>query len=105
MEETGLEITLIKEENIWVSRWNASSFERPYMCLIEEIPEHKGVAAHQHLDLIYLAEPLGNPLPQSPDPMRYFSLEEVESLKGDEEIFKETQETIRTLLKVEAPVV
>lgn len=105
MEETGLEIAFTKQENLWVKRWNASSFERPYMCLVEEIPQHKETPAHQHLDLIYLASPLGDPTPNSPDPIQYFSLEEVEAMKSDEEIFEETQETIRHLLKVEAAIV
>ena len=101
LEETGLEITFIKQENIWVNRWNAKSFERPYMCMIEEIPMHKNVTAHQHLDFIYLAEPYGNPSPVSDDPIRYFTLDEVEKLEGDAEIFIETQETIRNLLSDE----
>ena len=75
------------------------------MCLVEEIPQHKETPPHQHLDLIYLASPVGNPTPSSPDPIRYFSLEEVEAMKGDEEIFEETQETIRHLLKVETTIV
>jgi len=37
-EETGLEITFIKQENIWIEKWNAKSFERPFLCLTEEIP-------------------------------------------------------------------
>ena len=52
----------------------AASFERPYMCLVEQIPQHKETLAHQHLDLIYLATPLGNPTPHSPDPIQYFFL-------------------------------
>ena len=101
LEETGLEITFIKQENIWVDRWNAKSFERPYMCMVEEIPMHKNVPAHQHLDFIYLAEPYGSPSPVSDDPIRYFTLDEVEKLEGDAEIFIETQETIRNLLSDE----
>lgn len=103
MEEVGLEIAFIKQENLWIDRWNAKSFERPYMCLIEEIPEHKGTPAHQHLDLIYLAEPVGDPTPSGDDQPRYFTLEEVLELESDVEIFAETQETLTSLLK-EAPV-
>ncbi len=101
MEETGLEFTFIQDENIYIDRWNAKSFERPYMCLMEEIPEHKGHPAHQHMDFIYLGRPLGKTTPISDDPIRWFTLEEVEGLKSDEEIFVETQEVIRTLLPVE----
>ena len=101
-EETGLEIAFIREENIWIKRWNAESFERPYMCLVENIPEHKGVAAHQHLDFIYLAKPIGNTEPVSEDPIRWMTLEEVEAMECDVEIFGETQETVATLLGVGA---
>ena len=97
LEETGLEIALIHQENIWIERWNASSFERPYLCLLENIPEHKGKKAHQHMDFIYLAKPIGGSLIQDPF-LRWFSLEDVSSLESDKEIFKETKETIEHLL-------
>ncbi|QVL57159.1 MAG: NUDIX domain-containing protein [Simkaniaceae bacterium] len=98
LEETGLEFIFINEENIWVERWNATSFERPYMCLMEEIPEHKGTAAHQHMDFIYLGKPVGKTSPTSEDPIQWFTLEEIEALKDDKEIFVETKEVLRTLL-------
>eukprot|EP01067_Filipodium_phascolosomae_P008533 Filipodium_phascolosomae@DN7291_c0_g1_i1.p1 len=103
-EEAGLEISFCKQENIWIKRWNATSFERPYMCLVEEIPQHKETPAHQHLDLIYVACPSGDPTPKSPDPIQYFSLEEVEAMEKDVVIFEETQETIRSLLTMGAPI-
>ena len=100
-EETGIEIEFIKQENIWIERWNASSFERPYLCLIEEIPAYKDVAAHQHVDFIYLAKPVGGVEKQNineTDGLHWFTLEEVEALKADEEIFVETQECVRCIL-------
>ncbi|MCB1110842.1 MAG: NUDIX domain-containing protein [Chlamydiia bacterium] len=103
-EETGLEIAWIKQENIWIQRWNAVSFERPYLCLIEEIPEYKNTPAHQHLDFIYLAEPVGDPTPLSCDPIRYFSLSEVDALESDVDIFAETQEVIHSFLKEDSLV-
>ncbi len=105
-EETGLEIAFIKQENVWIDHWNAKSFERPYMCLIEEIPAHGTIAAHQHLDFIYLATPNGGTEIENLDEtegMRWFSLAEIESLKPDEEIFVETLQTIRQIMQ--APVV
>jgi len=98
LEETGLEIRFLRQENIWIERWNAESFERPYLCLLENIPPHKGAPAHQHVDLVYLAEPTGGHL-EGADPLKWFSLEEVDALKGDEEIFVETQQTIRQILE------
>lgn len=101
-EETGLEFLFIQEEHLWVDRWNAKSFERPYLCLMEEIPEHQGTPAHQHMDMIYTGVPIGNIEPVSDVPCRWFSLEEIETLEGDVEIFEETKEVIRTLLPAKA---
>ncbi len=101
-EETGLEIAFIQDEHFWTDRWNAKSFERPYLCLQEHVPAHNKTPAHQHLDLIYLAKPVGNIEPTSPDPIRWFTLEEVEALETDVEIFGETKELLRSLLDVKA---
>jgi 8-oxo-dGTP pyrophosphatase MutT (NUDIX family) len=101
-EETGLDIAIIKQENIWVENWNASSFERPYMCLLENIPVHKTTPAHQHIDLIYLARPCGGKeLPELVEAgtLRWLSLEEIEAFKSDVEIFAETKNTLQHLLK------
>lgn len=95
-EETGLEIEWILQENLWIDRWNAKSIERPYLCLLENIPPHGDKPAHQHIDFIYLAKAVGGTLIESPL-IRWFSLKEVLDLKPDEEIFLETQETISHL--------
>lgn len=94
-EETGLEIELIEQENLWLNFWNASSIERPYLCLLENIPAHGNTPAHQHIDMIYLAKPLRGTLIEG---VRWFSLEEVEKMTDEEEIFAETKTTIRHLL-------
>lgn len=97
-EETGLTISLIRQENIWIERWNAQSFERPYMCLLEEIPAYQGNPAHQHIDMIYLARPAGGKLKENASEtqgIRWFSPQELESLEPDVEIFVETIEAIR----------
>lgn len=57
LEETGLEITFIEQENLKVNAPNAVSFERPFLCLLEHIPPFKDKGAHQHIDFIYLASP------------------------------------------------
>lgn len=100
-EETGLEFTFIRKESIWIDRWNAKSFESPYLCLMEEIPEDAGVPAHQHMDLIYLGRPVGNRQPVSEDPICWLNLQQIEALEDDEEIFVETKEVLRTLLSAE----
>jgi 8-oxo-dGTP pyrophosphatase MutT (NUDIX family) len=100
LEETGLEIELIQQENLWLNFWNASSIERPYLCLLENIPAFGDKPAHQHIDMIYLAKPLRGTLLEG---VRWFALDEVEQLADEEEIFAETKTTIRHLLK-SAPI-
>ncbi len=102
-EETGYHIELISQENIWVEQSNAKSFPRPYMCLLEEIPERPGHPAHQHMDFIYLAKLQGGAQKanlEEVDELRWFSLEEVENLSSEQDIFEETKQTLRTILSL-----
>lgn len=106
-EETGLHIEIIPQENIWVDESNACSIERPYLCLLQEIPEYKGVPAHQHIDMVFISRPVNGRLlenPQETDGIRWFSWEEVSALKSDNDIFTETKSVIRTLLCAEVYV-
>lgn len=96
-EETGLEVEFILQENIWIDRWNAKSIPRPYLYLLEEIPQHGHEPQHQHIDAIYVAKPRGGELFNDPQ-IRWFTLDEVSALEGDVEIFIETQLTIKKLL-------
>ena len=102
LEETGLEISFIMQENLWFENWNAKSFERPFMCSLENIPAHGDQPEHQHIDLIYVARPIGGKLcrneTESRD-IRWFTLDEVEELKSDAEIFQETKQAIQKLLQ------
>ena len=101
-EETGLDIEIIPQENLWFSRWNAVSFERPYLCLLENIPPHGHFPAHQHIDLIYLARPIGGTEDSTlveKGLLKWMDLKEVEALKSDEEIFGDTKEIIHHLLQ------
>jgi len=101
-EETGLEVELIPQENIWIKqRWNGRSFERPYMCLLEHIPEHNGHPAHEHMDLIYIGRPIGGSLEHNGDEtegLHWFSLPELKKLERDVEIFDETYQVIVHLI-------
>lgn len=100
-EETGLTLSLLLQENLWIDRWNARILPRPYLCLLEEIPSIGSEPTHQHIDMIFVAqvdkgcslEPCGTEL------ARWFSWEEVACLAPDGDIFVETQETIRCLLR------
>ena len=100
-EETNLEVSFIKQENIWVQQWNAKSFERPFLCLAEHIPAFGSEAPHQHLDFIYLASPIGSIIPKGDDPLKWFSLDEVEA-KNENEMFVETQDVIKIIFEQEA---
>lgn len=99
LEETGWEIELIPQENTWLNYWNAASFERPYLCLLEEIPAYKEHPAHQHMDFVYIARPIkciSTLVPQ--EQMRWFAWDELLALQPDQDIFNETLQVIRHLL-------
>ncbi len=102
-EETGLEVALTYQENIWIKpRWNGKSFARPYMCLLEHIPEHNGCPAHEHIDFIYVGYPTGGTLihnKSETDGIRWFSLAEIEALEKDVDIFEETYLVISQLIE------
>lgn len=98
LEETGLEITFIEQENLKVDAYNATSFERPYLCLLEHIPAHKDKPAHQHMDCIYLARPK-DPFASeaSLGTFRWFRYEELLEIEAD--LFPDTQKVLTLLLK------
>jgi 8-oxo-dGTP pyrophosphatase MutT (NUDIX family) len=98
-EETGLDIAFLRQENIWIDHWNARSIERPFMCSLQEIPAYKDVPAHQHMDMAYVATPVGEKVGGDHE-MRWFSLQEIQQLVPDDEIFKETQEVVAKLLDI-----
>lgn len=106
-EETGLEIEFLMQENVWIDRWNAKSIERPYLCLVEEIPAHGDQPQHQHIDFVYaarLVEGIEAPNYSEVAAMRWFSLEEIEALQDDVDIFCETKQVIRSILSTYAPL-
>jgi 8-oxo-dGTP pyrophosphatase MutT (NUDIX family) len=97
LEETGLIVELIKEEHLWVHRWNAVSFERPWLCLLENIPAHQFQPPHQHMDFIYLGRPISGSISEhhyAQHPIRWFTRDEVILLEPDQEIFVETQQIL-----------
>lgn len=99
-EETGLEIGLFLQENVWVQKWNATSLARPYLCLLEDVPPFKDQPAHQHIDFVYLGFPLKGDIKENPEEsqgLRWFTLDEIEALERDEDVFAETQEILRKI--------
>jgi 8-oxo-dGTP pyrophosphatase MutT (NUDIX family) len=98
LEETGLEVELIPQENLWIAEGNATSFERPYFCLLCNVPPHNANPAHQHIDLIYLARPTGKGALHNTYSARWFTFDDLLRLKIDIEIFSDTHQMIQHLL-------
>ncbi len=103
-EETGLKIELIPQENVWIEpRINSKSFERPYLCLLETIPETESEPAHQHIDFVYLGRPIGGIEilnKHETQALKWFSWEEILNLREDVEIFWDTREAIKNIFKL-----
>jgi 8-oxo-dGTP pyrophosphatase MutT (NUDIX family) len=78
LEETGLEIEFIEQENLKIDGYNAKNFERPFLCLLENVPAYKDKPAHQHMDFIYLAKPKF--LKEILNGFRWFAYEELKDL-------------------------
>ena len=89
LEETGLEIAFIEEEHLKISTPNARSFERPFLCLLEQIPAYKDQPPHEHMDFIYLAKPLH--MKEVFEGFRWFQIEELEPLN----LFPDTLELLK----------
>ena len=95
-EETGLEIEFILQENVWIDYPHATSIERPYFCLLENIAAHQEKAAHQHIDFIFLAKPLSSPL-SLPANCEWFDLKKALKLPP-QEIFQDTLDVLKKIL-------
>jgi 8-oxo-dGTP pyrophosphatase MutT (NUDIX family) len=93
LEETGLEIVFIEQENLKVDAYNAISFERPFLCLLEHIPAYRDKPAHQHMDFIYLAKPVQ--LKDDLFDFRWICLEELSQL----ELFPDTHQLLHLVLE------
>lgn len=96
LEETGLEIDFLLQENIWINYPNAKSVERPYLCLLENIPAHQNQPAHQHIDFIYVATPKIDSLPLL-DTCKWFSTTDLTQLIPDQTIFSDTLDIISNI--------
>ena len=97
-EETGLDITLLDQENIKIYAYNAKSFERPFLCLLEEIPASPKQEAHYHMDMIYLGRVRdAAQLEAVPSEFQWFSFGELHPIKTD--LFPDTFQVLHYLLK------
>jgi len=93
-EETGYLIKIISEENVWINEYNASSLERPYMCLLENIPAYQSTPMHQHIDFVYLAYPIEKKESPENHPMRWLTKQEIDLLESNVDIYLETKLTL-----------
>lgn len=97
-EETGLDIRFLIQENLSIDAYNAVSFERPFLCLLEHIPASVKEGPHQHMDMIYLATPSNEEqLSHIPTEFQWFSWEDLEKIKH--ELFPDTVQLLRLLLQ------
>lgn len=97
MEETNLEIEFIEQENLKIEAYNAVSFPRPFLCLLENIPAFKEKPAHQHMDFIYVARPAEDLSGKDLGEFRWFDWEGVK--KMEEELFPDVRKMAELLLR------
>ena len=98
LEETGLEVEIIPQENLWLNYSNAVSIERPYLCLLENIPAHGTSAEHKHIDFIYVSRPISgkeHTLEENVEQLQWFGIDDLDKLIPEEDIYEETLQTIR----------
>lgn len=96
LEECGLHIEFIQEENYWTRLPGVKSLCRPYLCLLEDIPAYKDKQAHQHIDLVFIAKTVeNNPQAVSSEGLQLYWMnrEQILALSRDQ-IFQETQEIL-----------
>ncbi len=102
-EETGLEVDFFSHENISIQDVNATSFERPFMCLLENIPAYGNQPAHQHMDFIYIARPIGGTISYNSNEtegIRWFTYEEIEREISEKLIYSETKQSIKKIFEL-----
>jgi 8-oxo-dGTP pyrophosphatase MutT (NUDIX family) len=107
-EETGLEVEAISSEGLFkghIERWNAVSLPQPYAMLLENIPSWNQTPAHQHIDHIYQVQRKKHPKQQADSSLhtfRWFSWQELQSLRPNEEFFIETLQLLEPLLNTKS---
>jgi 8-oxo-dGTP pyrophosphatase MutT (NUDIX family) len=100
-EETGIEIVLTQQEMIpFDALPSITCFERPFLCLLEPIPEYKGASAHEHMDMLYLGTPAPHAdlsIPCSRG-FHWFSYDGLSSIQQD--LFPETHKILEILSRI-----
>lgn len=90
LEETGFEIELIREDHLSIELWNGRSIPRPFACMQFLVPAKGNNPAHYHIDFTYVAF-LKREITTGAHPTRWFTQEEIQELKSDEEIFGDSK--------------
>ncbi|MBJ7449367.1 MAG: NUDIX domain-containing protein [Parachlamydiales bacterium] len=98
-EETGYQVKLCRQENFWIDHPCARSFERPYFCLLEDIPANAKDPAHQHMDFVYVCTPYNQIACQEDLNGRWFTLDDIDQLQVGHDIYPDTVEVLKIILK------
>jgi len=105
-EETGIVAELIDAAPVQFNYENSRSLPHPFMTALEEIPAHKDVPAHQHIDFMYVAKRIGGETIQNVEEtsaIRWFSEKEV-ALIPEDDIFRDTREILIYLIRQQCPI-
>lgn len=107
-EETGLDVEIVGdvEPDLFEDAVHEGRMlKKPFAMLLENIPEsiERGEPAHEHMDFLFLARPLDEAqalvrAEQEADHLRWFTVEEVNALGGDE-IFHNVRSYVSFLSK------
>lgn len=99
LEETGYIIHILTDDPLHIAEPNARSIPRPYICLVEKIPQHKEKRAHEHIDFIYRATPLDDDeiLPYAP--FEWLTMGQIEELMQRGALFNDTYLIVQQLLR------
>lgn len=98
LEETGIEVELISEDNVKFSYPSASHLTRPHHLFIADVPPHGGQPAHQHIDLSYVGKPKPGMCVRETAELRWFTRVEVLALTPGQDIFPDARKVILALL-------
>ena len=96
-EEAGLEIEFLMQDDPIETPYSRS-IERPFLVLLQDIPAFGQTPEHQHIDSVFVAKPDRTQQESSPSHIcKWFSLEEIEALENDKEVFPDIKIVSRNL--------
>ena len=109
LEETGLQVAIINPSFYQFNLPHAKSIPSPYCCALQNIPTHRDQPAHQHIDLLYVAKPIGNvenlvENGEETNGIKWFSVEELSALESGKDIFYEVKAILQNIAQEFAEV-